>query len=69
MRNRRIMWDRWFIECQPVFIIRQVVYETLKSLEAVKEKFSTIIVDTADIAYDYATKYICANAKRTDGGM
>ena len=37
--------------------------------EAVKEKFSTIIVDTADIAYDYATKYICANAKRTDGGF
>lgn len=37
--------------------------------EAVKEKFSTIIVDTADIAYDYVTKYICANAKRTDGGF
>lgn len=35
--------------------------------EAVKEKFETIIVDTADIAYDYCEKYICANAKRSDG--
>ena len=36
--------------------------------ERSKEMFSTIIVDTADIAYDYCTKYICDNAKRTDGG-
>lgn len=35
----------------------------------VQQRFSTIIVDTADIAYDYATKYICANAKRSDGGF
>lgn len=32
---------------------------------AVKERFETIIVDTADIAYDYCEKYICANAPRT----
>lgn len=37
--------------------------------EKVKEKFSTIIIDTADIAYDYCTKYICDNAKRNDGGF
>lgn len=30
-----------------------------------KEKYSTIIIDTADIAYDYVTKYICDNAPRT----
>ena len=30
--------------------------------EEVKEKFETIIIDTADIAYDYCEKYICANA-------
>jgi hypothetical protein len=29
---------------------------------AVKEKFETIILDTADIAYDYCERYICANA-------
>ena len=37
--------------------------------EKVKEKFSTIVIDTADIAYDYCTKYICDNAKRPDGGV
>lgn len=37
--------------------------------DEVKEKFSTIIIDTVDIAYDYVTKYICANAKRADGGF
>ena len=37
--------------------------------DAVKQKFSTVIVDTADIAYNYVTKYICANAKRPDGGI
>lgn len=37
--------------------------------EEVKKKFSTIIIDTADIAYDYCTRYICDNAKRTDGGF
>ena len=35
----------------------------------VKEKFETIIFDTADIAYDLCEKYICANAKRSDGGF
>lgn len=34
-----------------------------------KEMFETIIIDTADIAYDYCEKYICANAKRSDGGF
>lgn len=29
--------------------------------DAVKEKFSTIIIDTADIAYSYCEKFICAN--------
>ena len=29
--------------------------------DKVKEKFSTIIIDTADIAYSYCEKYICAN--------
>ena len=29
--------------------------------DEVKAKFETIIVDTADIAYDYCEKYICAN--------
>ena len=34
-----------------------------------QEKFETIIIDTADIAYDYCEKYVCANAKRADGGF
>ena len=29
--------------------------------EKAKEMFETIIVDTADIAYDYCSKYICSN--------
>ncbi len=37
--------------------------------EKVKEKFETIIIDTADIAYDLCEKYICSNAKRADGGV
>lgn len=37
--------------------------------EKVKEQFETIIVDTADIAYDLCEKYICANVKRPDGGF
>lgn len=37
--------------------------------EAVKAKFETIIVDTADIAYDYCEKYICSNAVRPDGSV
>ena len=45
--------------------------KVLKQLKdpAVKKKFETIIIDTADIAYDYCEKYICANAKRSDGGF
>ena len=45
--------------------------KVLKQLKdpRVKEKFETIIVDTADIAYDYCEKYICQNAKRPDGGF
>ena len=37
--------------------------------EAVKQQFETIIIDTADIAYDLCEKYICSNAKRSDGGF
>lgn len=33
-----------------------------------KEMYETIVIDTADIAYDYCTKYICDNALRSDGG-
>ena len=33
-----------------------------------KEMYETIVVDTADIAYDYCVKYICDNAIRPDGG-
>ena len=29
--------------------------------EKVKEKFETIIIDTADIAYSYCEKYVCSN--------
>ena len=43
------------------------VLRQLKETEA-KQMFETIIIDTADIAYDYVTKYICDNAKRPDGG-
>ena len=46
---------------------RQVLRQ-LKN-EDVKARFSTIIIDTADIAYDYVSKYICDNAKRPDGGF
>ena len=35
----------------------------------VKQMYETIIIDTADIAYDLCEKYICANAKRSDGGF
>ena len=37
--------------------------------EEVKQMYSTIIIDTADICYDYCEKYICDNAKRPDGGF
>lgn len=38
--------------------------KVLKQLKepAVKQKFETIIIDTADIAYDYCERYICSNA-------
>lgn len=45
---------------------RQVLRQ-LKS-DAAKVAYATIIIDTADIAYDYVSKYICDNAKRPDGG-
>jgi hypothetical protein len=35
----------------------------------VQARFETIIVDTADIAYDYCEKYICSNAQRPDGSV
>ena len=35
--------------------------------EKAKAAFETIIVDTADIAYDYCVKYICNNFIRPDG--
>jgi hypothetical protein len=44
-------------------VLRQLKYEK------VKEQFETIIIDTADIAYDLCEKYICDNAKRPDGGF
>lgn len=37
--------------------------------DAVKQQFETVIIDTADIAYDLCEKYICSNAKRSDGGF
>ena len=45
--------------------------KVLRQLEndQVKERFETIICDTADIAYDLCEKYICANAKRADGSF
>lgn len=43
------------------------VLRQLKDARA-REMFETIIIDTADIAYDYCTKYICDNAVRSDGG-
>ena len=45
---------------------RQVLKELKR--EEVKSLYSTIVIDTADIAYDYACQYICSNAKRPDGG-
>ena len=44
------------------------VLKQLKS-DAAKAMYETIIIDTADIAYDLCEKYICANAKRSDGGF
>lgn len=44
------------------------VLRQLKQPQA-HDMFETIIIDTADIAYDYCEKYICANAKRPDGGF
>ena len=45
--------------------------KVLRQLKDVKVKgqFETIIIDTADIAYDLCEKYICDNAKRPDGGF
>ena len=35
----------------------------------VHKQFETIIIDTADVAYDYCVKYVCDNAPRADGGF
>ena len=35
--------------------------------EKAKTMFETIIVDTADIAYDYCVKYVCDNYQKPDG--
>lgn len=45
--------------------------KVLKQLQnpEVQKIYETVIVDTADIAYDLCEKYICANAKRSDGGF
>ena len=45
----------------------QKVLRQLKD-ERAKAMYETIVIDTADIAYDYCTKYICDNALRSDGG-
>lgn len=37
--------------------------------EKAKAMFETIVLDTADILYDYCTKYICDNYPRSDGGF
>lgn len=37
--------------------------------EKIHERFETVIVDTADIAYMLCEKYVCANAKRSDGSF
>lgn len=44
------------------------VLRQLKNPE-VRETFETVIIDTADIAYSYCEKYICANAKNSQGGF
>lgn len=44
------------------------VLRQLKDPKA-KENFETLIIDTADIAYDLCEKYICQNARRADGGI
>ena len=38
---------------------RQVLNQLMS--EEAKARFETIIIDTADIAYDYCSKYICSN--------
>lgn len=43
------------------------VLRQLKDPKA-KETYETIILDTCDLFYDFCEKYICANAKRADGG-
>lgn len=45
----------------------RTVLRQLKS-EKAHEMYETVILDTADIAYDYCVKYVCANAKNGDGG-
>ena len=44
------------------------VLRQLKDPE-VHKQFETIIIDTADVAYDCCVKYVCDNAPRADGGF
>lgn len=44
------------------------VLRQLKDPE-VHKQFETIIIDTADVAYDYCVKYVCDNALRADGSF
>lgn len=44
------------------------VLRQLKNPE-VRNTFETIIIDTADIAYSYCEKYICANVKNASGSF
>ena len=44
------------------------VLRQLKDPKA-KEAYETIILDTCDLFYDFCEKYICQNAKRSDGGI
>ena len=43
--------------------------KALKQLDSseVQEMFDTVIIDTADIAYDYCERYVCNNYKKPDG--
>lgn len=37
--------------------------------DEVKEKFDTITIDTADIAWDYCEKFVCASNPNSDGSI
>lgn len=44
-------------------VLRQLQEDQAKAM------FETIVLDTADIFYDYCTKYVCDNYPRPDGGF